>query len=237
MMLSDMMYSVWERILYKCLDLNSFIPNLILGVVLSVLSVCFLRYHSVHEEGFIRISVFRVITFSVLFIVAVILVSPLPFGGNGDILRFLSVCVSLTVLAITSYMDRQTGFFINGYLVVGFSVNLLLCIIALCMRVVVIDKPSGIMLVCCFAVNILLGIISYSSGDCGLVFMVMFSLVLLDVQHAAFAFLLCEIFAMIHYLFRTIPLLIRALRKRGKLRFPFTQSIFVGAVVAMFLIG
>lgn len=233
----DIVVSVWNRVLHKCLEPERLFLNLAAGVIISLIALGFLRYHVKTDKDFIVLSKRHILTFILFISLAVILVSPLPFGEREDIVKVLSVFVTMVVLSVTSYMDKQTATFVNGYMVIGLLINLILCIIGVGFKFVVVSKTSLVMLMCCIAVNVILGLIAYSPADAGLIQMAMFTFVLVDMRYIAFAFVLCELMSHIHYIIGTIPKVLDKVKKKEKLRFPFTTSIMAGVVITLFFIG
>lgn len=233
----DIVTSVWNRVLYKCLVPERLFLNLAAGVVVSLIAIAFLQYHVKTDKGFIVLTKGHMLIFILSISLAVILVSPLPFGKWADVFEVMSVFVIMVVLSVTSYMDKQTATFVNGYMVIGLLVNLILCVLGIAFGFVAVSKTSLVMLLCCMVVNVILGLIAYSPADAGLIQMAMFAFVLVDIRYIVFAFVLCELVSHIHYLICTIPKVAAKVRKKEKLRFPFTTSIMAGVVTTLFFIG
>lgn len=226
-----------ERILVQSLSFERIVANAVAGVVIAVIAVLFLKYHEKKDKDYIVLNKRQTTLFILLMMMAVVFISPLPIRGKGDVIETVSVFVTILVLGITSYMDKQTGTFVNGYMVIGLFVNAVLCVAGLCFKGRFPNKTLILVFFCCVVVNIFFGIISYTSADAGLINMALCSFALIDFGNVLFAFVLCEVVASVLHLLKAIPKVKRKLENHEKLRFPFAPSIFAGVVITLFYIG
>ncbi len=231
----------WERVLYRSFSIERLVPNMIVGVLLGLVGYMLLKWHSKNNEGYILLAKKQIVLFISFLVVAVVLVSPLlPRGGMG-ILEILSVLSMIFILAITSYMDKQTGFFVHGYLVVGLVVNFVLFILAIATGKVNVSKSLFIVLVCCMLTNGFLHIIrAYTIADMLLIQMALFGFSILDFGNLLFAFVMCVMFACVYDVARAlfmIPRIKEMVKNKKFIQLPFTQCIYVGVIVTIFYIS
>lgn len=229
--------SSWRRLLYKCFLPSRLIPNLAAGIILAFVVIGLLWYQTKIDKGFIELTKKHISILILLIPLAVVLVSPLPFRGFGGLIRTVSIFVTLLVLMVTGFMDKQRACYVAFYRVIGVAINFMLFMIGLISKNIEVTKTSFTMFMCCVLVNVILGIIGYSKGDAGLIQMAMFTFALVDMFYAPFAFALLVLVSQLHKWIYYMPMVIKKLGQKEKLRFPYTTSIMVGAVFALFFIS
>lgn len=236
--------AIFRRMAYSVVTLDRLIPNLVFVLAVTIIAFLVLYRLSRVDKGYIKLTLCTFSSLFILTLLGVVFSSPLPVGDSDRgvvLIRYMSLFFVVLTLFVCSYMDKQTGTMIVGYVLLGFLAQLILLITGLVSRRVSIGSLEAGMLFACMAILFVCFLLGAESGlDLVLFYMCMMHIVIMAegwfVPLCVVCFMTSFVIAtIINGLFKVPKMLRRKDRdKKEKLRFPFTTYIYIGLLVSLF---
>lgn len=209
----------WNELLY-------IIGGLLTGALVLVTLMCYELQSDVY--GYLTVPLELLLI--ALSVVAFLITDVFAGGIEGKIIPMISLVICIWLLLVTSYMDQRNGDFWLFPLVIALVVELVLLVLYCLMGHIAITMQFIQWFVGLHVLLFILSIKGYSKGDLGVLYVCMYTFVMVCGPYFVWAVFVNLFVALLTFLIRNIT------RMRQKV-LPFNMYIAIGAYVALYLYG
>ena len=209
--------------------------NLLLGFVICAVCIFFLKKGAKKEGSYYTFCKNQVFpTCFWLMLGMVLLAPPLPMKEH-TLLGVLAYTIFYIVFSVTSFTDKQTGFFTAGYMMVGVFLNLVLALICLPGWIKEGNLSNLIGAAGVIGANLIFGTFAYRFGDALLYLMAQCLMMICLPSDLWVASMIVGLFSAFVYSIVWYGGAFVKNEGNKKSRFPFTTCLFLGSLTALFL--